>query len=121
MKKILSLLLFALLCGLQAQAQCSSNNTAFGSGETLIYDLYFNWKFVWMKVGTASMNITQTVFDGKPAYRSYLITRTGGTADKYFTMRDTLMAYTDLNLTPRYYSKRAFEGKTYRRNEVGYS
>ena len=118
---VLALTLAALVVPLGLQAQCSAENYAFKSGETLIYDLYFNWKFVWMKVGTASMNITQTVFDGKPAYRSYLITRTGGTADKYFTMRDTLMAYTDLNLTPRYYSKRAFEGKTYRRNEVWYS
>lgn len=102
-------------------AQCSSENTAFKSGETLIYDLYFNWQFVWIKVGSASMNTTQTVYNGRPAWRSYLITRGSKKADKLFVMRDTLMAYMDLDLTPRYYAKRAFEGKTYRKNEAWYS
>ncbi len=120
MKKLLLFIL--LLAGyMQAGAQCSSNNTAFKSGETLIYDLYFNWKFVWVKVGTASMNTTQTIYDGKPAFRSYLITRGSPKADKIFVMRDTLMAYTGLDLVPKYYVKKAFEGKTYRKNEVWYS
>ena len=65
MKKIMLLLLF-VLSGLSASAQCSSSNSAFKSGETLIYDLYFNWKFVWIKVGSASMNTTQTVYGGIP-------------------------------------------------------
>ena len=104
-----------------AHAQCSSTNTAFKSGETLAYDLYFNWKFVWVKVGTASMNTTQTSYAGKPAYRSYLITRGSKKADNIFVMRDTLMAYTALDLTPLYYVKKAFEGDTYRKNEVWYS
>lgn len=106
---------------LPANAQCSSSNSAFKSGETLIYDLYFNWKFVWMKVGTASMNTTQTTYQGHPAYRSYLITRGSKRADKIFVMRDTLMAYTGLDLVPKYYAKKAFEGDTYRKNEVWYS
>lgn len=120
MKRMLILLL-VLLGGIQANAQCSAPNTAFKSGETLIYDLYFNWKFVWIKVGTASMNTTQSTYGGHPAYRSYLITRGSKRADKIFVMRDTLMAYTGMDLVPRYYAKRAFEGDTYRKNEVWYS
>lgn len=125
MKKIILLLATTLsmaLCTPQSlSAQCSSKNTAFRSGETLIYDLYFNWKFVWVKAGTASMNITQGSFNGKPAYRTYLITRGSQQADKFFVMRDTLISYTDLNLTPLYYRKGALEGKTYRKEEVIYS
>ena len=119
--KTLMLLCFLLLGGAEAQAQCSSKNFAFKSGETLIYDLYFNWKFVWIKVGTASMNTTQTTYGGEPAYRSYLITRGSKKADRIFVMRDTLMAYTGLDLVPKYYVKKAFEGDTYRKNEVWYS
>ncbi|MGN1229938.1 MAG: DUF3108 domain-containing protein, partial [Prevotella sp.] len=54
-RKFFAILLVALL-GMtsQAKAQCGIENTAFGSGEFLTYDLYFNWKFVWVKVGTAS-------------------------------------------------------------------
>ena len=121
MKKYICLFLFAIVCALQAQAQCSSKNTAFGSGETLIYDLYFNWKFVWIKAGTASMNITRTTYNGQPAYKSYLITRGSKRADDIFKMRDTLTAYTTLDLVPQYYKKGSFEGKTYRKEEVWYS
>ncbi len=121
MRKILLLMLLVLTGALSAGAQCSSSNTSFKSGETLIYDLYFNWKFVWVKVGSASMNTTQTTYGGQPAYRTYLITRGSKKADKLFVMRDTLMAYMGLNLVPKYYAKKAFEGKTYRKNEVWYS
>ena len=102
-------------------AQCSSKNTAFKSGETLIYDLYFNWKFIWVKVGSASMNTTETIHEGKPVYKNYLITRGSDVADKIFVMRDTLMCYTGLDLTPLYYKKGAFEGKTYRKEEAWFS
>ena len=126
MKKFI-LLLFALTCCAffanpsQTMAQCTAKNTAFKSGETLIYDLYFNWKFIWVKVGSASMNTTETIREGKPVYKNYLITRGSEFADKIFVMRDTLMCYTGLDLTPLYYKKGAFEGKTYRKEEVWYS
>lgn len=120
MNKLLLCLLF-FLGGVSAQAQCGSHNSAFKNGETLAYDLYFNWKFVWIKVGTASMNTTQTTYGGHPAWRTYLITRGSKRADKIFVMRDTLMAYTGLDLVPKYYAKKAFEGDTYRKDEVWYS
>ena len=104
-----------------ATAQCSSSNTAFKSGEVLAYDLYFNWKFVWVNVGSANLNIKQTTYSGQPAYRVSLITRTAGKADKYFVMRDTLTAFMGTNLVPKYYCKRAREGKDYRCEDVWYS
>lgn len=121
MKRLFLLYLLLLGTALAAGAQCTSNNTAFRSGETLSYDLYFNWKFVWLKAGTASMNITQTTYRGQPAYKAYLITRGSQKADHFFVMRDTLTAYTTLDLLPLYYRKGALEGKTYRQDEVWYS
>lgn len=121
MKRLFTFLIAAVVVTLATWAQCSSENTAFQSGETLRYDLYFNWKFVWVKAGTASMNTTRTVWNGHPAYRTYLITRGSKRADRYFVMRDTLVSYCGLDLVPHYYRKGAFEGKTYRRNEVWYS
>jgi len=121
LKKTLAALMLLLAAATAARAQCSSENTAFKSGETLAYDLYFNWKFVWVKAGTAFMNITQTVYKGKPAYKTYLITRGSKRADKFFVMRDTLVAYTSTNLVPLYYSKRAHEGSRYTRDEAWYS
>lgn len=125
MKRIVTALVTLIVCATllpgSAKAQCSSTNTSFQSGETLMYDLYFNWKFVWVKVGTASMNITRSVYNGQPAYRSYLITRGSKRADKFFVMRDTLIAYTGLDLVPHRYYKNALEGKNYYKDDVWYS
>ena len=53
MKRLLATLILTLAIGTAAWAQTASKNTAFQSGETLRYDLFFNWKFVWVKAGTA--------------------------------------------------------------------
>ena len=117
--------LFAIICclsltvGQSASAQCPATNTAFKHGETLYYDLYYNWKFVWIKAGTATMNITQTQYNGKPAYKTRLITNTEGRVDKFFTMRDTLVSYTDLNLVPQYYSKAPTRARPIARKRCG--
>ena len=62
MKKIFAII--CLCCGLSmtAAAQCGIENTAFKSGELLSYDLYFNWKFIWMKVGSAEMDTRLSKF-----------------------------------------------------------
>jgi len=121
LRNCLATLLVLLATVPAARAQCTSPNTAFNSGETLIYDLYFNWKFVWVKAGTASMNITSTTYRGTPAYRTYLITRGSKRADKFFVMRDTLLSYTTHDLAPLYFSKRAKEGSRYTCDEAWYA
>ena len=75
MKKILLTLCIAFGMSLTANAQCGIENTAFKSGESLEYDLYFNWQFIWVKVGSAQMDTKMTKFEGKDAWKSYLITR----------------------------------------------
>lgn len=119
--QILILILCALAAYSPARAQCSAPNTAFQSGETLQYNLYFNWKFIWVKVGTATMNITTTRYKGEPAYRAYLITRGNKRADALFMLRDTLTAHLTEELTPLHYRKHAHEGKNFYREDVTYS
>lgn len=104
-----------------ASAQCLIENKAFKSGEFLYYDLFFNWKFIWVKVGTASMSTTMSTYEGQPAYRSSLITRGNNKLDKFFVMRDTLLSYTTDKLVPLYYRKGAEEGKRYYVDELWYS
>ena len=121
MKQKLILLLCTLLLALSAEAQCPVQNTAFKGGEHLSYDLYVNWKFVWIKVGSADMDIKQTKYKGKDAYRAYLITRGSKQADRYFVMRDTLTSYVTLDIVPMFYQKAAYEGNTYRNEIVHYN
>jgi hypothetical protein len=104
-----------------AQSQCGIENTAFSSGERLTYDLYFNWKFVWVKVGSAWMNTDLTTFQGKKAYKASLVTGGNKKLDKFFTMRDTLLSYCSPDLSPLYYRKGAREGKRYYVDELWYT
>ena len=99
---VMGVSLFCLLTfsPLPTSAQCGIDNTAFKSGEELDYDLYFNWQFIWVKVGSASMDTKMAKFEGKDAWKSYLITRGNNKLDKYFMMRDTLLSYCNPDLSP---------------------
>ena len=103
------------------RAQCPMENTAFMAGENLEYQLYFNWKFIWIKAGTANLNISQSKFEGQDALRCHLLTKGSQRTDKFFMMRDTLLSYVRPDLVPLYYRKGAFEGKRYNVDEVWYS
>jgi len=114
--------LIVLFSSLSATAQCSIENKAFQGGEFLAYDLHFNWKFVWVKVGTATMSTVKSTFRGKEAYRTSLITRGNSKLDGFFVMRDTLLSYCAVDgLTPLYHRKGALEGKRYYVDELWYS
>lgn len=121
MKRSLIWISLMLLCITSAIGQCPVVNTAFHAGEKLSYDLYFNWKFIWIKVGTASMDITNTQYQNKNAYRCHLITRGSKRADRFFVMRDTLVSVVDHSIVPLYFRKGALEGKQYKVDEVWYN
>ena len=122
MRRIL-FLLFTIHCSLftASAQQCGIENKAFQGGESLTYDLYFNWQFVWVKVGKASMNTKSTTYQGKPAYQASLVTGGNSKLDKFFTMRDTLLSYCSTDLSPLYFRKGALEGKRYYVDELWYS
>lgn len=124
MKKIFLSLLFLCIfgcCHHVLHAQCTSKNSAFNSGELLSYKLYFNWKFIWVTVGTAEMSIKETSYGQHDAYRCHLITRGNKRADRLFVLRDTLVSIVNKQLTPLYYRKGALEGDRYTVDEAWYS
>lgn len=120
-RKLILAIALVIMGVCSAQAQCKFKNTAFKSGEFLTYNLYFNWKFVWVKVGNASMSTVESKYHGKPAYRASLITRTSANADKFFSMRDTLLCYNTTELEPLYFRKGAREGDRYTVDEAFYT
>lgn len=115
---IIALLL--LLTATHAGAQCTFRNTAFKSNEFLSYNLYYNWKFVWVKAGTASMSTVRSNYHGRQAYRASLTTRGNNRVDDLFVLRDTLLCYSSTELEPLYFRKGALEGKRYTVDEVFY-
>ena len=121
MKRKITLLLLSIFMFSAASAQCTFKNTAFKGGEFLSYNLYYNWKFVWVKAGTASMYTVQSNYKGKPAYRASLTTRGNNKVDEMFVLRDTLLCYSSLDMAPLYFRKGAREGERYTVDEVWYN
>ncbi len=119
--KRLGLILCSILCGICAWAQCATENKAMQAGEELTYDLHFNWKFIWVKAGTAYMKTTGTTHQGKPALQTFLQTKGNKKADFFFVMRDTLTAVMSEELVPYYFRKGAEEGKRYTCDEIHFS
>ena len=117
-------LLAGLLCLcsiMPVQAQCVAKNEAFQSGEHVMYDLYFNWKFIWKKVGLASLTTNATTYRFQPAYRFNLLSVGSKKTDFFFKMRDTLTCYVSDKLEPLYFRKAAEEGKRYTVDEAWFS
>lgn len=121
MKKLIAVVIGLLLWGLPASSQCTAENLAFRAGESLTYKLYFNWKFIWITAGSASMTIKNTNYQNIPAYQCDLITRGNKRTDKFFVMRDTLISIVSKDMAPLYYRKGALEGDRYKVDEVWYS
>lgn len=118
-RTLLGALLF--LSALCASAQCTRQNKAFQAGETLTYDLYFNWKFVWVKAGTAHYKITSSTYNGKSSLRTDLLFQGSKRLNSVFPMKDTLISQMTPELVPLYFRKGATEGKHYTVDEVWYS
>lgn len=116
MRVTLSLLL--LISPIAVFSQCKYPNTAFNPGEELFYDLYFNWKFVWIKVGSTHFSVKSSVYDGKDALRTDILFKSNKKCESVFPMRDTLISYCTPDLEPLYFRKGAFEGKRYTVDEV---
>ena len=109
MKRPLATLLIVLSSLLSLQA------------ETISYQLYYNWKFVWVKAGTASMTTTSGTYKGRKCNKTYLVTKTSPKVDRFFMMRDTLVSYFNDDTSPIYYRKGAREGDRYYVDEVWYT
>lgn len=123
-KRIFTLLVVGLIClaaAQPAQAQCPVKNEAFKSGEHVMYDLYFNWKFIWKKVGLASLTTNATTYHSQPAFRFNLLSVGSKQSDFFFKMRDTLTCYVSEKLEPLYFRKAAEEGKRHTVDEAWFT
>lgn len=118
------MLSLGIICFITApglQAQCTAHNEAFQSGEHVMYDLYFNWKFIWKKVGLASLTTNATTYRSQPAFRFNLLSVGSKSSDFFFKMRDTLTCYVSERLEPLYFRKAAEEGKRHTVDEAWFS
>ena len=101
MKKIL-LCLCLLIGSMAMKAQCGAVNNAIKPGESLSYELKFNWKFIWFNVGWAKMTVNEDTYNAQPCLRTDLLSYTNKRFDRWFKMRDTLTCITSPRLEPLY-------------------
>lgn len=92
----------------------------FRAGEKLNYDIFYHWGIIWKRAGEGVLCVNFSDYKGQPAYRMNLYGKTLNFADKIMQVRDTLDAYTTLDLSPLYYSKTANEGKWWGKDELKY-
>lgn len=110
-----------MLPAMRTYAQCEHENKAFQAGEALTYDLYFNWKFIWVKAGTANYSVKKTTYKGQESLRTDLLFQGSKRLNSVFPMKDTLISQMTPTMVPLYYRKGALEGKRYTVDEVWYS
>lgn len=115
------LLMYLFCLTTQIKGQCPTTNKAFKAGEYIEYNLYFNYKFVWIKAGTANLKTLSTTWKSEPAYKIELISTGNKKTDFFFKMRDTITSVITKDLEPRYYRKGALEGKTYTLDQAWFS
>ena len=99
----------------------ATQKVAFKNGETAQYDLYYNWKFMWIKAGMGTMSATMSYYNGQPAYRIRILSRGTHQADRFFVLRDTLTSYMTPHLLPLAYTKTDMERDKYRVRRVWFS
>lgn len=104
----------------EVHAQEPLQNRAFTAGERLDYQLYFNWKFIWLKAGTAHLEIKDGRYNNQDILRATLLTKGNKRTDRFFMMRDTIVSYLTPELVPLFFRKGAREGKRYYIDEVWY-
>lgn len=102
-------------------AQCTATNEAIQVGEKLTYELKFNWKFIWVNAGEAKMDLTSTIYQGQPCYKTELLSISNSKVDFFFKMRDTLTCITTEQLQPLYFRKGAEEGSRYSVDQVWFN
>ena len=117
------LIVIGLACflAISGHAQCAAKNEAILPGEHLTYELKFNWKFIWVSAGKAQMDLKATTYQGKPCYKTELLSVSNKKVDFFFKMRDTLTCITTEHLEPLYFRKGAEEGSKYTVDEVRFS
>lgn len=121
-KKILLIIFFAFFS--QANylyAQCKTENKAFKSNEKLEFTGYYQLGFIWLNFGKIKINVTDTIYENKPALKIMGDGRNAKAYDMFFKLRDTLTTIVSKeNLSPFYLDRKTHEGDYYARHVYKY-
>lgn len=90
-----------------------NNISSFIAGEKLTYIGYYNWRFVWVKAGEVTFEVSDTVYNNSPAYFIGVYGYTFKAYDLFFKVRDTLEVIMDIDSTLPFITKRITNESSY--------
>lgn len=105
-----------------ANGQCKQENLVINSGEKALYDVYYNWGFVWLHAAEASFVTKVVNINNKKAYHFISKGKTLPNYDWFFKVRDTYQSIIDsATLTPIWYLRKTNEGKYSVKNQYWFN
>lgn len=125
MKSVI-LAIFALLSVLNSYGQesgfCGLENSAFKSGESLTYKVYYNVSFAYIGAGEVTFTTNLTQLDGRPVYHINGEGHTYHSYDWIFKVRDRYESYIDTgSLLPLKFIRNVNEGEYHKYNVVTFN
>lgn len=71
--------------------ECYTENKSFGTGEKIVYKVFYNWNFVWLSAGEVTFEVTET----EDEYRIAATGKTYSSYEWFFKVRDYYFTYID--------------------------
>lgn len=85
---------------------------AFKSGETLYFTMHYNWGIINSDVGSATVVLDSTSYNGIPVYHTSVKGRTTPLYDFFFKVREDFQSWFTVNeLRPMKFTRNTLEGK----------
>jgi hypothetical protein len=100
-----------IFCQGKLLAQCNVQNQTFRSGEYALYQVYYNWGFLWFHAAEATFETRPALWDNKKAYHFVSTGKTLPNYDWFFKVRDVYESIADsATLSPLWFSRVTSEG-----------
>lgn len=112
MKRYIILICFIFVIQIgHSQDKFYMNKDYFVLNESLTYNIYYNWGFIWIRAGEATLTTRKVDLNGKSVIRLMMEGRTKSSFDKFYYVRDSLISYIDPeSFEPIQYEKMTHEG-----------
>lgn len=107
-----NLAVISLLCIINLSfSQCFKENFAFKEGESIGYEVYYNWHFIWLNAGYVEFNVNPGKYHDRDIYYLDAYGTSYKSYDWFFKVRDHYQCYLDKEtLRPLWFYRQNYEG-----------
>lgn len=111
---LISAFLFLFSFSVSSQDCVLKQELTFNSNEKLVYDVAYNWLFVWVDVARAYLEIEETKIKGKDCYHFIAHGKTKDKIDFFYAVDDLYESWVDPATMRPYYYKRDIDEDGYK-------